>query len=121
MPVEVNVAAAAADPEVTVVAVAGQIDLYTAPHLRHTLDGLIAQGHTRLVVDLREVDFIDSTGLGVLVARHRLLRHQDGWMHLVATSERVLRVVAITGLDTVFVVGDSVEAALHAHAAGTDA
>lgn len=118
---ELSVAAAAADPDVVVVTVTGEIDVDTSPHLRHVLDGLIAQQHTRLIVDLRGVEFIDSTGLGVLVGRLKLLRQNHGWMHLVADSERILRVLAITGLDTVFVIGPDVAGALHAHSAGTEA
>ena len=88
--------------DVTVVHVAGEIDVYTAPVLRERLDEQIAGGRRHLVVDLQGVTFMDSTGLGVLVGRLKLVRVQDGTLKLVCTSERILKVFAITGLDKVF-------------------
>ena len=55
--------------DVSVVTVAGEVDVYTAAQLRSVLDEEIGAGHARLVVDLDEVSFLDSTGLGVLVGR----------------------------------------------------
>ena len=63
---------------VTIVHVAGEIDVYTAPLLREVLDKQIAAGRTDLVVDLEKVTFMDSTGLGVLVGRLKLVRGQNG-------------------------------------------
>ena len=65
-----------------------------------------------LVVDLQGVTFMDSTGLGVLVGRLKLVRVQDGTLKLVCTSERILKVFAITGLDKVFQIFDSIDEAL---------
>jgi anti-sigma B factor antagonist len=98
--------------DVTVVHVAGEIDVYTAPVLRERLDEQIAGGRRHLVVDLQGVTFMDSTGLGVLVGRLKLVRVQDGTLKLVCTSERILKVFAITGLDKVFQIFDSTDDAL---------
>lgn len=98
----------------TVVSVGGEIDVYTAPALRETLDEHIADGRVRLVVDLEGVTFMDSTGLGVLVGRLKLVRAQDGSIRLVCSSDRVLKVFAITGLDKVFQIFPSIEDALAA-------
>lgn len=96
----------------TVVTVGGEIDVYTAPLLRDALDQQITPVRSRLVVDLDAVDFLDSTGLGVLVGRLKLVRNQSGTMPIVCTKERILKVFRITGLDKVFTIVDSVEAAL---------
>ena len=98
--------------EVTVVHVGGEIDVYTAPVLRDHLDGHISQGCHHLVVDLGEVSFMDSTGLGVLVGRLKLVRVKNGTLRLVCSSERILKVFAITGLDKVFQIFPSVDDAL---------
>jgi len=108
--VELQVAEA---PEgVVVVDVAGSVDVYTAAELRSGLDGQIQRGRIRVIVDLDDVDFLDSTGLGVLVARLKVVRSQNGWLKLVCTSEKVLRVFRITGLDKVFAIHATVDDAL---------
>lgn len=99
------------DGEVTVITVGGEIDVYTAPVLRDQLDRQIAAGRHELVLDLRGVSFMDSTGLGVLVGRLKLIRLQGGSLRLVCSSERILKVFSITGLDKVFQIFDSVEEA----------
>src|SRR5690606_25670313 len=68
-------------------------------------------GATSVVVDLRRVDFLDSTGLGVLVGALKRLRLAGGQLALVCDSEKLLKVFRITALDRVFTLHDSVEAA----------
>ena len=96
----------------TVVEVSGEVDVYTAAKLRAALDEEIAAGRNRLVVDLDAVTFLDSTGLGVLVGRLKVVRNHSGWLRLVCTQDRVLRVFRITGLDTVIGIHDTLEDAL---------
>jgi anti-sigma B factor antagonist len=96
----------------TVVVVGGEIDVYTAPVLRERLNELVAEGHHQLVVDMESVEFLDSTGLGVLVGGLKKVRQHDGSLHLVCTQEKILKVFRITGLTKVFPIHDSVEAAL---------
>jgi len=96
----------------TVVQVAGEIDVYTAPQLRELLDQQIDAGRYQLVVDLSGVSFMDSTGLGVLVGRLKQIRVHDGSMQLVCAQDRVLKVFVITGLDKVFAIYPTVGEAL---------
>jgi anti-sigma B factor antagonist len=88
----------------TVVEAGGEIDVASAPELRECLHQTIDAGSRRLVVDLRQVSFIDSMGLGVLVgARRRLRDHgHDGSIQLVCADGLVLRVLRVSGLDHVF-------------------
>lgn len=95
----------------TVLAVKGEVDVYTAPRLRERLVELVTEGKRKIVVDLEGVDFLDSTGLGVLVGGLKRLRSNDGEMSLVSTQSRILKVFEITGLTKVFSIHDSVEAA----------
>ncbi len=101
----------------TIVVVGGEIDVYTAPLLRDALDQQVAAGRTHIIVDLEGVDFMDSTGLGVLVGRLKLIRNHSGWMRVVCTRERILKVFRITGLDKVFTILDTVDEALEAEPA----
>lgn len=96
----------------SVLTVGGEVDVATAPRLREQLLRLVSDGHHRIVVDLGEVDFIDSTGLGVLIGALKRVRAHDGDLALVCTENRVLKVFEITGLDRVFRLHPSVVAAV---------
>jgi anti-sigma B factor antagonist len=95
-----------------VLEVGGEIDVYTAPQLREHLIALVEGGDRRVVVDLARVEFLDSTGLGVLVGALRRLRGVDGELTLVCAQERLLKIFRITGLDRVFTLYESVDAAV---------
>jgi len=98
-------------PDHVVLEVGGEIDVYTAPKLRERLIEIVNSGQRHVIVDLGRVDFLDSTGLGVLVGAHRRLRARDGSLDLVCPHERLLKVFRITGLDNVFDIHASVEEA----------
>lgn len=98
-----------------IIAVGGEIDVYTAPRLREAIVAAIDDGHTRLVVDVEKVEFLDSTGLGVLVGALKKVRADGGTLDIVCTQERILKIFDITGLDKVFGLHDSVSAAIAAH------
>lgn len=91
--------------------VGGEIDVYTAPQLRERLVALVEDGARQVVVDLSRVEFLDSTGLGVLVGAFKRLRNVGGDLSLVCPRERLLKIFRITGLDGVFTIHDSVGAA----------
>lgn len=94
-----------------VLAVRGEVDVYTAPRLRETLVDLVSDGANRIVVDLEGVDFLDSTGIGVLVGGLKRVRTHGGELVLVCTQQRILKVFEITGLTTIFAIYDSVDGA----------
>ena len=96
----------------SVLAVSGEVDVATVPRLREQLHGLVAEGHTRIVVDLDGVDFLDSTGLGVLVGALKRVRSNDGELSLVCTQPRIRKVFEVTGLTKVFSLYDSVDEAV---------
>ena len=98
----------------TVVEVGGEIDVYTAPKLREQLVELVQAGQYHLIVDMERVDFLDSTGLGVLVGGLKRVRAHDGSLRLVCSQERILKIFRITGLTKVFPIHSSVEEALTA-------
>jgi anti-sigma B factor antagonist len=98
----------------TVVRVGGEIDVYTAPKLREQLVELVNDGSYHLVVDMEGVDFLDSTGLGVLVGGLKRVRAHEGSLRLVCTQERILKIFRITGLTKVFPIHTSVQDAVEA-------
>ena len=97
---------------VAVMSVTGSVDLTTAPELRERLLALIAEGHTCIVADLSQTDFLDSTGLGALVGALKRLRSKDGEIRLVCAEGQVRKVFAITRLDQVFSMHQTLEGAL---------
>lgn len=98
----------------TIVAVGGEIDVYTAPKLRDRITELVADGVYTIVIDMEAVEFLDSTGLGVLVGGLKKVRAHDGSLELICTQDRLLKIFRITGLAKVFVIHDSAEGALAA-------
>lgn len=94
-----------------IVDVRGEIDVSTSPKLRERLVSLVNKGATRLVIDLEGVEFIDSTGLGVLVGVLKRVRARDGSLSIVCSKAGLLRVFTITGLEKVFAIYPSVESA----------
>jgi anti-sigma B factor antagonist len=97
--------------DAVVVQVGGEVDVFTAPQLREALVAAVDGSSRNVVVDLQGVDFLDSTGLGVLVAGLKRVRQHGGELSLVCTREHILKILDITGLVKVLKVYDSVEAA----------
>lgn len=104
--------------DVPVLAVAGEIDVYTAPRLREQLLELARSGAQTVVTDLSGVTFVDSTGLGVLVSGLKRFREAGGDLLLVVTQPQILKVLEITGLTTVFSIHETADAALAGRASG---
>jgi len=96
----------------SVISLRGEIDVYTAPRLRQALIDLVSGGATDIVVDMDKVDFLDSTGLGVLVGGLKRVKSNDGDLRLVVTQDRIMKIFDITGLSKVFPMYDSLDAAL---------
>jgi anti-sigma B factor antagonist len=92
----------------SVVDVKGEIDVYTAPKLREKLIELVSDGSYDIVVNLEGVDFLDSTGLGVLVGALKRVKAHEGSLSLVCTQDKILKIFKITGLTKVFPIHESV-------------
>src|SRR5213079_3482530 len=87
-----------------VIALAGEVDLYTAPEFKQQLLEVISQGGKDVIVDFSDTTFIDSTTLGVLVGGVKRLRNNDGQLALVCSDRNITKIFEITGLDRVFTI-----------------
>jgi anti-sigma B factor antagonist len=96
----------------SIVEVGGEVDVATAPRLREQLIALVNEQRYHLVVSLEGVDFIDSTGLGVLISGLKRVKTHGGRFSLVCTEPRILKVFEITGLLAVFNVRGTLEEAI---------
>lgn len=97
-----DLAEEAVDQHTAILAASGEVHVSTAPELSERLNAAIAAGRTRLVLDFTEVEFIDSTGLSVLLNALRRLTRRQGALALVCTNPTVLRLFEITRLDATF-------------------
>lgn len=98
--------------DAAVVAATGELDAHAAPTLAAAVDPLADRPQGTLVIDLSGVDFVDSTGLGVLVGALKRVREAGGRLDVVVTSPRVLKVLGLTGLDVVIPLHASLDDAL---------
>jgi anti-sigma B factor antagonist len=102
------------DARTRLLEVSGEIHVSTAPEFSRLLNDAIGEGRTRVVLDLTRVDFIDSTGLSVLLNGLRRLTRLGGRMALVCSNPTVLRLFVITRLDSTFRIEPTREAAVAA-------
>jgi anti-sigma B factor antagonist len=104
MPAEFTLSEERLDAARHVIAVRGEIDLFTAPELKQKLGEAIEGGRNQIVVDLTETTFLDSTALGVLIGAVKRLRSDSGRLVLVNVDVNIAKTFEITGLDQIFTI-----------------
>ena len=98
-----------------VLTIRGEVDVTTTPRVRARLVAMLSDGTPQVIVDLEGVRFLDSSGLGALVAALKLARSQGGELRLVCEHQRsVKKVLSVTGLDRVLDRFESIDAAVAA-------
>jgi anti-sigma B factor antagonist len=103
------------DPRgIGVVTPKGRLNMVSARQLREALDDLVAQGTSRIVVDLGETTFVDSSGLGALIGGLKAARQAGGDLRIARPTPAVSTVFELTNLDKVLRARDSVEGAFDA-------
>lgn len=90
----------------------GEVDVYTAPRVKSSLVELVNEGKYNIIVDLNNVDFMDSSGLGVLVGSLKRVKPHQGTISIVCSKEKILKIFKITGLTKVFPINDTQEEAI---------
>jgi anti-sigma B factor antagonist len=99
----------------SVLTLRGEVDVYTAPRLRQAIVDLVDAGSPLVVVDMANVDFLDSTGLGVLVEGLKRARARSSDLAIVATQDKILKIFDITGLNKAFAIHRTVDDAVGEH------
>lgn len=100
------------DKGVTVVAPSGRLDVAGAPALKAAIGDAVKTGVARLIIDMEAVSFVDSTGLGSVIAALKMVRGSNGDLRLAAPNQQVRVVLELTTLDRVFAYYPTVEDAL---------
>jgi anti-sigma B factor antagonist len=94
--------AARAAGDGVVLTVSGELDIAVAAALGTRVDAALAEGHIRIVMNLRDLTFCDCAGLAALLRARRLAVEHNGWVRLAAVQPRVARIIQLAGLATVF-------------------
>jgi len=89
-------------PEASLIELVGEVDIYTSPRLKATLQEALETGIRYFLVSLERVEMLDSTGLGALVGGRARARERGGDLALVCAQGRLLRLLQITGLRHIF-------------------
>jgi len=100
------------DGDTHVVAVTGEIDLFTAPEFKQRVSAPIDAGRSNVIIDLTATTFIDSSSLGVLIGAHRRLKLRGGSLVVVCDNDAIVKTFRITGLDGVFTLVNTLDDAL---------
>jgi anti-sigma B factor antagonist len=100
------------DKQTRIVAVRGEVDLFTAPEFKQRVNAAIEAGTTLVVVDLNEASFIDSSSLGILISAHKRLRMRGDLLVIVCEVPAILNTFTITGLDGVLAIDPTRDEAL---------
>lgn len=90
------------DETTCVLDIEGEVDVYTSPQLKQDLMSFAERGIKHVIINLSKVEYLDSTGLGVLIGGLKRLREAGGNLVLVGPDMRIQRIFEITGLNNIF-------------------
>jgi anti-sigma B factor antagonist len=102
--IDMNLTIVARTPNETtcILSIEGEVDVFTSPRLKQEIVERAESGTKRLIVDLSKIEYLDSTGLGVLIGGLKRFREVEGNLALLRPGMRILRIFEITGLDKIF-------------------
>ncbi len=96
---------------IAVLQVEGRLNMVSAPQFRDVIHSTVAEGHTRLTIDLSGVEFIDSSGLGALISGLKSARQAGGDLRIASPTEQVKLVLQLTNMERVLVAYENAESA----------
>jgi anti-sigma B factor antagonist len=99
--------------------VSGEVDVFSSTELKDALEHAIHQGSTKIILCMSGVEYIDSTGLGVLINAMKAAKEKEGVLIIVSPSPRVVRLFDLTGVTSLFTICDTLEDANQSEATST--
>jgi anti-sigma B factor antagonist len=109
---EFNLNTRSAEENLAVVDLQGEVDAFTAPKLKQEIINQIERGVSHIAINLANVNYLDSTGLGVLIGGLKRTRDKNGELVLICPNVRIMRIFDITGLSRIFEMYQTEEEAL---------
>ncbi|MGQ0678157.1 MAG: STAS domain-containing protein [Actinomycetota bacterium] len=88
----------------TILKLDGEVDIYTAGKLRDAVNQTVEEGRFRLAFDLSDMEFMDSSGLGVLIAALKRVKEHEGELVLLSPRDQMRRILSLTGLDSILTI-----------------
>jgi len=111
---DIKVSTSTVENVAEIVSINGEIDVYTSPQVKQVINALIEKGIYNLIINLEQVRYIDSTGLGVLIGALKKVREQNGHIFLVCVDQQIKKVFTITGLIKIFKIFENNDKAIEA-------
>ncbi len=95
------------DKDLWTVKITGEVDIYTSDEMKETLNEMVEEKKSEIQIDCRELSYIDSSGLGVLIGILKKLKEENKNLVVVNARSNILKLLSITGLDKVFIVKEN--------------
>ncbi len=89
------------------VKITGEVDIYTSDKMKETLNEMVEEKKSEIQIDCKELSYIDSSGLGVLIGILKKLKEEDKDLVVLNARSNILKLLSITGLDKVFIVKEN--------------
>ena len=89
------------------VKITGEVDIYTSDKMKETLNEMVEEKKSEIQIDCKELSYIDSSGLGVLIGILKKLKEEDKNLVVLNARSNILKLLSITGLDKVFIVKEN--------------
>ncbi len=99
------------NPATCILSLEGEVDVYTSIQLKQDIAAILDEGVTHVILNLARVEYLDSTGLGVLIGTLKRLRENGGNLVIVGPAMRIMRIFEITGLYKIFAIYQTEEEA----------
>lgn len=95
------------DGDVWDVKISGEVDIYTSDKMKETLNGIVDEKNIDIQIDCRDLSYIDSSGLGVLIGVLKKLKEKDKNLVIMNARSNIVKLLSITGLDKVFIIREN--------------
>jgi anti-sigma B factor antagonist len=95
------------DRDVWEVKISGEVDIYTSDKMKETLNRIVEEKNAEIQIDCKELSYIDSSGLGVLIGVLKKLKEEDKNLVVLNARSNIVKLLSITGLDKVFIIREN--------------